>query len=79
VQSKTKYVPIRLVFDCVLAAQALCSGTGSAPQRIAYAVVVLPALLSPVFSVKPFQQEPLRNSTRKPNKNNTLAPENNLP
>jgi hypothetical protein len=31
------------------------------------------------FLVKPLQQELMRNHTRKPNKNNGLAAENNLP
>jgi hypothetical protein len=29
-------------------------------------------------AVNPLRKEPMRNSTRKPNKNNSLAPENNL-
>ncbi len=43
-------------------------------QLLFYALSLLP-----VFPVKPLQQELIRNSARKPNKNKALAAENNLP
>jgi hypothetical protein len=39
----------------------------------------MPLSLAPVFPVKPLEQRLIRSSARKPNKDKTLASENDLP